>query len=252
MRINSRLNRFTARFLERKGKKDAKNNIIRYKSDKEEILSSPFFEREISLCIVRINKEHEKLSKRKVRLLKKKNHIEKKRYDISLKNQVVSKELSYFVNQRSELEFIEPNDYENMDMDYELPGDSYLGNENYSKKFRIIEESAKLEYKNELIRNEKYMLTQKINKENIKLGKLNEHINLLDNKNTNNFLQIDLQNDVFISKCKQHCAYTASRLSAYWSGVIGGYEGDENIYTHIDYDDLFDRVHEKIEEFNKV
>lgn len=252
MKLKCKLSKFTVKFLENKGKKDAKRNVIRFGNNKKEFLSSPFFEQEIALCLVRIHRECELLARQKINVLNKRSLFDKKRRKIEIRINNVNFDLKHGNEMLEKLSVPIGTTKDEDITNYMLPGDSFLSDsKNVSKEFRHIEQQAKIEFNIARTIEEIKLLSKAINKKTKEKTRLNDKALIFEEKYKNCDYEFIFQYDSFIEKCKQHCFLTISRLSAYWSGVIEFYNGKSEIYAQFNNDVLFKDLYNLIYELEE-
>jgi len=205
-----KIGRCEERKLIRRGSKDLANGIVR--KNEEQKYSSPFLKQEISLCLVQINIEKEKLAE----ILAFYN------------NQIFQKKL-----QVKGLESC----LKNIDIP-ENPDDSPIIK--YDGEESLEDDFVQLFRKSEYYQKRKVIQQQKENLESSK-----ELLGI--SQNEDEFI-VQKEKEITKYRCIQHYNLLLARLSAYWNGVLKGKTGDASDIPPICFvEDLLQELQYEIE-----
>lgn len=217
--IKTEIGYFERKKLIKHGKKDAKYGIVFINNN---LLNSPFIEEELSLCIVKIQKEYESFLniKHDYHEFLANNQLEKSKILLNIKetsNRLEQAQLN-LSTLKEKYELIPNLTGENPGM--LLGEDSFKGLEREIREFRRIENNAPVE-----VEKAKYSKRREELLDFIETAPLNiishkkqlEEFNSLENKQK---CRLDTMYQIYITRCKQHYSYTIARISEYWKGVL--------------------------------
>lgn len=230
-----KLSYFTRKHLERKGRRDAQNKIITYENSKSDLVISPFFKEEISICFVKIHSEYEDYLKQKQRYNRRSVKREKEKAKLRSSIQTIKEK-----NRSNEI-LLESLSKESQRIS--LDEKTLLSGEG---DFLAFEKQALIELHKIQMQEKREALMHSISsyaeRKRVPQSKI-EELQAVEIKEKVDLLR---QLDIRIEKCKQYYALTIARLSAYWTGVLTESQNNDQLFSSFYTKGLFNELKEEI------
>lgn len=253
MKCPKKLGIVTRFCLVKKGKNDARKNIIYFDRTDINSSTSPFFKEELSLCLSKIHKEYEKYLFKKEKFIKNSKNIENKKIKLQLEINSLNREKDL---QKDFIKDLNQKKYNNdfsfspifLRSDHE---ELFLDYDSFNKECRKIERQARYIVEIEKDRKQIEELSEAVLEQPLKVKLFEEKIEALNVFQSKEYEKLNNQLNIVDERCKQHYSFTLARLSAYWSGVLCVVGNSENISSQFYSLNIFEKLQDEIEVIRK-
>lgn len=217
--IKTTIGYFEKKRLVKSGRNDAKKGVVYIDNN---VINSPFIEKELTLCIAKMQNEYESFLKIKSNHQKAllETQLEKSKTVLNIKE--ANKRLEqaqYNIDTLNEKYNMTP-DVIGINPDLLLGEEMFSENSSEIREFRKIENQAPVEVERARFIKKREELFNSIDKLPLEISTLQnkiEEISAFENKQDNN---LKIEFDIYITRCKQHYAVTIARINEYWNGVL--------------------------------
>lgn len=249
-KIKSKIGYFERKKLIKCGKKDAIKGVICFNED---TINSPFIEKELSLCIIRIQNEYEEFLKLKHDYQKSilVNQLEKSKMFLSVKN--ANKKLE---QAKSDIETLHKK-YETQPKLTGTEPELLLGEDTFNeylsevKEFRRIENQAPVEVERARFVKRREELFNTIDKLPFDILSYENKIEEMSSFEQKENCNLKIEYDIYVGRCKQQYSLTVARIAEYWNGVLQTKKQSNN-FKFADNRLIYEKLQKDIDKFDGI